>query len=185
MTISARFITLALAFGSLVNGLPQSPSARDNSPTCEGKSEGTTFTYASGSTYDVTCGSDFLGGDIRSFQAATFQACISACDGELSCGSLSYTNNICYLKSSAPAAVANSNVWAAKKQNAKASLTCVDKADNGKTYQASEGQFRIICGQEYGGGDLSSTSTASFEACIEACASNTQCIDVSLVYSMS
>jgi len=179
MSVSTLLFTSAIAFSTLVAGLPQLSASRDISPSCDGKDLGTRFTFTSGSVYDITCGSDYLGGDLRSFQTAVFQDCIAACDSDSSCGSLSFTNGICYLKSSAPTAVANSNVWAAKKQNAKGALTCVDKADHGKTYQASKGQFKIICGQEYGGGDLTSASTSSFEACIEACATTTLCIDVS------
>ena len=182
MVVSTFFLASTLAIGALVNGasLPVHLT-RDVEPTCAWKDQGVTFTYVSGSTFGITCGSDYLGGDLRSFQAATLKDCLVACDGDSACLTVSYTNNICYLKSQLTVAISNSNVWAAKKQNAKSALSCADKADNGKTYQASKGQFKIICGQEYGGGDLTSTTTASFEACIEACATNTQCIDVSYV----
>ncbi|ETS86981.1 hypothetical protein PFICI_00809 [Pestalotiopsis fici W106-1] len=40
--------------------------------------------------------------------------------------------------------------------------------------------FTIECGVDHSGGDLTSTTVSSFQGCIDACASNSQCVDVSL-----
>lgn len=179
MTIST--LILALATSTLVNALPQQLSQPSTDPTCSEKEQGSTFSYAtSAGTYDVVCGQDYYGGDLRYTQTESFKDCLAACDTETSCVTVAYTNNNCYLKNELTSGVSNANVWSAKKQTvANVNPSCVDKADNGKVYQASKGQYKIICGQEYAGGDLTSTNTESFEGCIEACASNTQCIDVS------
>jgi len=52
---------------------------------------------------------------------------------------------------------------------------------NSTYYQASNGGvFLIECGIDHAGGDLSSTSVQNYQGCIEACASTTGCVDVSL-----
>jgi len=55
----------------------------------------------------------------------------------------------------------------------------VGNASHGTTYQSAKSKFDIICGKDYYGSDLAFASTSSFEACIEACDSNVQCVDVS------
>lgn len=183
MAVSSLFLTSVLALNTVVNGasLPNRLSQRDARPTCLGKDQGSTFDHTtSKGTYDVRCGEDYWGGDLRSLQAASFNDCLVACDAETSCAAVAYSGSTCYLKNKLTTAVTNTGVWSAKKQNApKAGLSCIGGADDGKPYQSSQGEFEIVCGKEYYGGDLSSTTTATFEACIETCATNTQCVDVS------
>jgi hypothetical protein len=181
MALTTLALASSLALSTLVSSasLPRPLSARDDDPNCLGKDQGVAFAYYSSYTYDVTCGTDFLGGDLRSFQTATLKECLAACDAEPSCVTISFTNDTCYLKNQDTSAVPNPGVSAAKKQNARPALSCLNKADEGKTYQTSKGLFKVICGREYAGGDLTSISTASFEACIEACSSNAQCVDLS------
>lgn len=153
-------------------------SATD-SPSCVGKDQGSTFSYtAAGKTYDVLCGADYYGGDLRSLQSDTFGDCLNSCSAETACITVAYRGNTCYLKSTITSSVSDSNVWSAKRSGA-SSLSCENNASDGVTYAASKGQFKIICGKEYYGGDLSSTSATSFEACIETCATTASCIDVS------
>jgi hypothetical protein len=159
---------------------PSSPNLPQEGLTCVGKNPGSTFTYTtSAGKYDVLCGLDYLNANLRSLQTKTFADCLETCDKEAACVTVAYANDVCYLKNQVSATVSNANVWAAKKQSAKESLTCVNGKDNSKVHQASKGLYNIVCGKEYAGGDLASTSTASFEACIEACAGTDKCIDVS------
>jgi hypothetical protein len=159
---------------------PSFPNLPQDDLTCVGKAPGAAFTYkTSAGNYDILCGKDYFSADLRSLQTGTFADCLTACDQEAACVTVSYANGFCYLKNQVTTTVSNASVWAAKKQNAKETLTCIDKKDDGKMYQASKGQYKVICGKEHAGGDLSSTSTASFEACIEACVGTDGCVDVS------
>ncbi|KAJ8111422.1 hypothetical protein OPT61_g5977 [Boeremia exigua] len=181
-------IAATFALTSLVNGatLPHRLLNRDTdaAPTCSGKAQGTVFTYSSSSsTFDVVCGKDYFGGDLRSLQADSFEDCLKACDSEVSCITLAYRDGACYLKSHVASLTSDTAVWSARKQTGSAplGLSCVDSASDGQTYQVGSNQFKIVCGQEYYGGDLAYASTSSFETCIAACAANTQCVDVSYV----
>jgi hypothetical protein len=159
---------------------PSFPNLPKDDLTCVGKAPGAAFTYTtSAGNYDILCGKDYFSADLRSLHTETFADCLTACDQEAACVTVSYANGFCYLKNQVTTTVSNANVWAAKKQNAKETLTCIDKKDDGKVYKASKGQYKVTCGKEYAGGDLSSTSTASFEACIEACVGTDGCVDVS------
>lgn len=141
LSMSTIILISTVALKTLVAGLPQVSAIRDIGPSCDGKDPGTRFTYTFSSVYDITHGDYLLYGDLRSSQVGVLQDYIATSDSGNSCGSLSFTNVICYVKTSAPAAVANSNIWAAEKLNAKRVLTCVDEVDHGKMYQASKGQF--------------------------------------------
>jgi hypothetical protein len=159
---------------------PTFPDLPQDDLTCVGKDPEATFTYTtSAGNYDILCGKDYLNADLSSLQTETFADCLTACDKEAACVTVSYANGFCYLKNHVTTTVSNANVWAAKKQNAKESLTCINGKDDSNTYPASKGQYKITCGKEYAGGDLSSTSTTSFEACIEACVNTDRCVDVS------
>ncbi|KAL2136946.1 hypothetical protein VTI74DRAFT_11128 [Chaetomium olivicolor] len=58
--------------------------------------------------------------------------------------------------------------------------TCAGEASHGDVYTAATGgQFDIVCGTDYAGGDIAATNTATFAACIDACDANPKCIDVS------
>ena len=121
---------------------------------------------------------------MSSAPAATFGDCLTSCDANSACVSVAYANGICYLKNRLTAAVSNLNVWSAKKQSQKPGLTCDSNSNNGKTddgetYQTPNGLFKVVCGKEYPGADLISTSTTSFEGCIEVCATTDKCVDVS------
>ena len=64
-----------------------------------------------------------------------------------------------------------------------AALSCVDGKDNGKSYAAkSGGMYGVECGTDYGGGDMKSVGTDTFEACMDACDVTAGCIDVSWVW---
>ena len=58
-------------------------------------------------------------------------------------------------------------------------LSCENNASNYVKYTTSKnGLYQVMCGVDYGGGDLAGVTTASFEDCIAACDDNTECIDV-------
>jgi hypothetical protein len=189
MFFSTLLITTAIVHG-LASGasLPQRLSRQEpgSEPTCSGKEQGSTFTYtpSSGSPFDIVCGEDYAGGDLKALATSSFKDCLTACDTEPTCVTVAYRDGACYLKNKVTSAVSNESVWSAKKENVPTStaLSCEDNRSDGVTYTASKGHFRIICGKEYPGGDLTSTSTSTFEDCIETCATNAHCIDVSYVY---
>jgi hypothetical protein len=174
--------TGAVLGAALPHRVPRQDPASE--PTCVGKEPGTTFTYTapSGYAFDVLCDEDYAGGDLKFVATASFGDCIAACDTESACVDLAYRDGACYLKSQLTPAVSNVGVWSAKRQviPTNTALTCVNGEDDGAIYTSSKGAaFKIICGKEYYGGDLSSTSTSTFEGCVEACAEKAQCIDVS------
>jgi hypothetical protein len=185
MSIKSLFIASALAASSLVSAasLPHHVARQELStnPTCSGKAQGDTLLYkpASGNTYDVVCGSDYFGGDLRLEWTSNFKGCLDICDAEAECVTVSYRDGACYLKKEETRLDPNTSVWAAKKTLKSAAPSCVDGVSTVSRYISSNGVFQIICGKEYRNGDLPATTTSSFEACIEVCAANEECIDVS------
>lgn len=181
------FAASALAVAVVVHGaaLPQTLPSSSDAPSCLGRAQGTTFTWPTNTedafgTFQITCGTDYWGGDLRSLEADTFQDCLQACETESQCVSVAYGGTSCYLKNNLTPAQSNSGVWSAKKLNVNKGLTCdTDGSSDGTTYKSSNGDFKIICGKDYAGNDLPSTSTKTFEACIETCATTTKCVDVS------
>lgn len=155
--------------------------------TCAGKaSDQATYTGASGAVYQIMCGIDYSGSDLSATSTPTFTGCIDACDAAPGCIDVSYAGESCYLKNRIDQPLERDWVWTAKQvtaaQSAGAStrLTCVDKKSDKTTYTSSTGAtFEILCGVDYAGGDVGATSTATFEACIDACAATAGCIDVS------
>jgi hypothetical protein len=169
-----------------LNDLPDPlPAAVIDAPTCSDKAQGTTSTYtASGNTnvFDISCGEDYYGGDLRSLNTDSFQSCLEACSTEVACTSVAYNNGSCYLKKKLTSAVSDTNVWSAKKKNqpiTNAGLSCDGNLSDGTTYPSAKGPFKITCGKDYYGNDLTSTGTDTFEACIQICASTPKCVDVS------
>lgn len=60
-----------------------------------------------------------------------------------------------------------------------ADVTCADNASDQAVYAGASGAtYQIMCGVDYGGGDLLGTTTDTFEDCIAACDDNADCIDV-------
>ena len=160
---------------------PVSSPLVERSLSCNGNaSDGTTYTTTSHS-YEIHCATDYYGGDLPSTTTASFEDCLSACDSATGCLAVAYVSGSCYLKNQVNSPITNSAVWGAKRTDAPASgPSCVNNQSNGQQYTATSGAvFDIICGVDYYGGDLKSLNAATFGACIEACASNAQCVDVS------
>ena len=173
-----RFALLGLA------GLPAAlADAGPADVTCvDNASDQALYTGASGVAYQILCGVDYAGSDLPATTAATFAGCIDACDSTAGCVDVSYVGKSCYLKSQATTALSRDWVWTAKQITKDAPLSCDNNASDGQTYQATGSSFTITCGKDYAGGDLLGLSTASFEACIQACDSNTECVNVAYVY---
>lgn len=173
------------------SSISPSPSTALSVLSCDERASGSTFTYKTlEGIYDITCGADYPGGDIKFLWTDSFNACVAACDEENGCLTVAFRSGACYLKNQLTVSSSDAGIWAAKKHDADAdaaakaeatsSPTCLDKVSDTKTYMSSSGKsFKIICGKEYGGGDLSFASTSSFKECIETCSTTTECIDVS------
>lgn len=70
---------------------------------------------------------------------------------------------------------------ASSTSSATASTTVLSCPSSNSTVYNSNGlSFLIECGVDHSGGDLTSLSVSSFAACVDACAQNSQCVDVSL-----
>lgn len=183
MSVKAIFTASALAASSLVTAavLPIR-QVSSTGPTCAGKDVGATFRtkLASNSQFEVVCGADYYGSDLPDGLRwpGSFEGCLAACDAEPQCGSVSWVNGPCYLKGGVPVlTTGNDAVWTAKKNPPP---TCEGSASSdGAVYPSSAGNFQIICGKDYGGNDLPGFATGSFAECIDACAANEKCVDVS------
>lgn len=152
---------------------------------------GTTYTSAAGSLFDVTCGTDYFGGDLSSIAGVTFQQCVEQCDTTTGCVDVAFVEGggNCYMKNQLTPPISNPNVWSARKRTDTTTaidpeaLSCDTLGTNGTFFNATTGsEYQILCGLDYGGGDLTSTQTPNFAGCIEACEKTDGCIDVSYVY---
>ncbi|KAF3006711.1 hypothetical protein E8E13_009234 [Curvularia kusanoi] len=159
-------------------------------------SNGQTFT-AKNADWEIVCGKDYAGGDMGASNPASFEECISDCDATQGCVDVSFVwPNACYKKNKLNSMVDNAYVWTARKKvtisdgdvktdtNAPVTkdVTCQDKASDGLKYTSKKGTFLIECGIDHAGGDMGSSSTDTFAACIEDCAATTGCVDVSYVW---
>lgn len=181
MSFKTIFIASALAASALVNAavLPRQESS--TGPSCENRAPQEKFRYTASSNkqFEVICGADYYGSDIGGVQwPGSFEGCLELCDANAECNAVSW-NGACYLKGIVPGLDTSSNsahVWTAKKNP---SPTCDSDTSDGVVFPTSAGDFEIICGKDYGGNDLDAVNSVSFAECIEACAANQQCVDVS------
>ena len=162
-----------------VLGLAGLPAALADLTCTDNASDQAIYTGASGATYQILCGVDYAGHDLPATTAATFADCIEACDATARCVDVSYSGQSCYLKSQATTAVSRDWVWTAKLITTNIQLDCENNASDNVEYTTSKnGVYQIMCGVDYGGGDLLGTTADSFEDCIAACDDNADCIDV-------
>ena len=161
--------------------------------SCENNaSDGLTY-QAAGSIFTITCGKDYAGGDLLGLSTTSFEDCIQACDSNNECVNVAFVYGVCYLKKEQQPAVDNTAVWGAVRTVVSATaspttasptasptaLSCENNASNNVEYTTSKnGLYQIMCGVDYGGGDLLGTTTDTFEDCIAACDDNADCIDV-------
>ncbi|KAH6644461.1 hypothetical protein C7974DRAFT_439803 [Boeremia exigua] len=184
MSIKVIFAASALAASSLVNAAVI-PVRRQEANSCVGKQPGDQFVskLASNVQFEVICGRDYYGGDLENGLRwpGSFEGCLAACDSEPECKAVSWVDGPCYLKGAVSSLLdGNPAVWTAKKNPPP---TCDGSVNSdGASYITSAGKFQIMCGKDYAGNDLKGVSTDSFAACIDHCAADEQCVDVSYVY---
>jgi hypothetical protein len=180
MSFKTIFIASAMAATSLVNAAVLPRQETSTGPSCTERAPLETFRYKATSKkqFEITCGADYYGSDLGSVRwPGSFEGCLELCDAEPLCLAVSY-NVGCYLKGGVPALVtSNTGVWAAIK-NPPPTCEALGNSDD-TVFTSTTGDFDIICGKDYSGNDLDAVDSASFADCIEACASNEQCVDVS------
>lgn len=99
-TVSASLsasVTAATAVATSATSTPSSCAAL--------AAAGSTFTSGSRS-YTIDCNTDYPGDDMGNAPAASFEACLSACNDADGCVAVAYRAGVCYLKNGVPAAVA-------------------------------------------------------------------------------
>lgn len=101
----------------------------------------------------------------------------------------SYVYGACYLKQTISTLSSANYVWTAQLISDSSSpaptkkLSCLDNADDQKTYTAKSGGAYIVeCGVDYVGGDLKSIESTTFQSCMDTCDTTAGCIDVSWVW---
>lgn len=83
--------------------------------TCP-SADGTTVTEANGQSFNIHCGTDYLGGDLSSQMTDSFDSCLTLCESTIGCVALSWVGPApgwCYVKSQLSQPVSNNAVWAA------------------------------------------------------------------------
>jgi hypothetical protein len=150
--------------------------------------DGTIYNQDLQSPFEINCGIDFVAPDIAALPADSFAACMKACDENQACGSVSYVfrANMCYLKGYTDNLVEAEGVWGAEKLEFCESLplTCENNASNGTIYTTSGSSFLILCGVDYGGGDMAAAPADTFNDCLDLCGETQGCIDVSYASGM-
>ncbi|KAL1651838.1 hypothetical protein SLS61_005209 [Didymella pomorum] len=165
--------------------------ATDELSCWDNHSDGKTFTAKNGD-WEIVCGKDYAGGDMGASSPGSFEECIKDCDSTPGCIDVSFAwPNSCYKKNKLTIALDNNSIWTARKKvtpstggsgtdtktpSVTKAVTCEGKADDGVKYKSKKGTFLID------GGDIGSSSTDSFAACIEDCAATDGCVDISYVW---
>lgn len=90
-------------------GTPKETTAPITCPSSNGKTPSVT----SGGTYEITCGTDYYGGDFKSVEAKSFDLCLEACDKNDACQAVAYVAPSCYLKNELNKGVSAPHVWGA------------------------------------------------------------------------
>jgi hypothetical protein len=135
--------------------------------------------------FTVGCSTDYFGiGDIGSSIQPSLESCIDECSSasSRSCMAVVYAGNVCYKKDKTGPVTTNKRTTAAVKKSlsngpAISSPKCPDA--DGTTITLGGSQFKVYCDREYFGGDLTFAEFDTFGECVEACANNPDCIDVS------
>lgn len=159
------------------------PSAGETTKlSCEDNASNGDIYKATNDEFEITCGKDYAGGDLLGLSAASFEECIEACDSNAQCVNVAYIHGACYLKKEQKPAVDSAAVWGAVRKagaTPEAPLSCEGNLSHLVKYtSAKNGLYQIMCGVDFGGNDLTATTTATFEECIAACDENTECVDV-------
>ncbi|KAK1764282.1 kelch domain-containing protein [Phialemonium atrogriseum] len=154
--------------------------------SCSDPANNNTVFAAAENSFLILCGIDYAGGDLAAVHAATFDACIAACDTDERCVDVSYASGsqTCYMKGDTTTASAANGIWTARKNVDPASIiTCQGNASNNTVYKSANSSFLVLCGVDYGGGDMAASSQPTFRQCMDLCDATQGCVDVSYVGS--
>ncbi|KAI1623342.1 hypothetical protein EDD37DRAFT_465654 [Exophiala viscosa] len=169
-------------------------------------SDSSASSYTSGDdTFSVTCGWDYSGYDISNEQTTTFEGCMNACAADSQCYAVSYTTGSwCYLKSAGVGGSANADVNAASLPFSSTTTTtttstttatssttttavatglCINDQGDGSSFTSGSKTYTISCGFDYYGYDISMVQTSTFEDCVSACSSDSDCTALSWTIS--
>jgi hypothetical protein len=145
-------------------------------------SDGSTFTTGA-ATFEVSCGTDYYGGDMGYVTTDTFEECMTSCASAIGCVDVAYNGNTCYMKNTLNTPRQDANVWGAvlvsAANDAAATVTC--PGSNGATHTTSSGRkYTVQCGVDYYGNDINNEWVETFEDCLDACDSTLGCVDIAL-----
>lgn len=108
--------TSSIQATSVTTTMATSTSASTAPPSCPA-SNGATYVSGS-SSFIIECSVDRAGGDLSMVYTSSFVACMAACSSTSGCIDVSWVpgspQGPCYMKSTAAAGQANSNVWGAR-----------------------------------------------------------------------
>ncbi|KAK5032531.1 hypothetical protein LTS07_003939 [Exophiala sideris] len=173
----------------------------DSTGPCSSGSTASSYTTGD-DTFSVTCGWDYSGYDISNEQTTTFEGCMDACAANSQCYAISYTTGSwCYMKSAGVGGSANANVNVASLPSSSTTTTttttspttatssttttaaasglCINDQGGGSSFTSGSKTYTISCGFDYYGYDISLAQTSTFEGCLSACSSNSDCAAVS------
>ena len=178
------------------------------SVTCPA-SNGTTFTAPNGAKFEVECGFDRAGGDLKMEFYGSFEDCIDACASTPSCVDVTFQGNFCWMKNSVkpvrytnasgarlitavgsilPPVSSPAQASPATQMNSASTTQSLVSASsvscptaNGQEYFSGNSHYTIECGQDRAGGDFSMGYTYTLGDCIAKCAATSGCVDVSWV----
>ncbi|KAJ0367127.1 hypothetical protein COL26b_011415, partial [Colletotrichum chrysophilum] len=151
---------------------------------CAGSaSNGANHAGANGN-FEIVCSVDYADADIAALQVASFEDCIKACDNDPRCVDVSknHIGKTCWTKDLLITPNPVEAIWTAKKvvkEKPTLQVTCVGNAADGTPYKATKSTFQILCGVDYGGGDVGAAQYDTFEECMKACNADDRCVDVS------
>ncbi|KAF1929458.1 uncharacterized protein M421DRAFT_139247 [Didymella exigua CBS 183.55] len=176
---------LALRTSTIVPSCPALPSCPQDDQC--------TFN-ANDNIFQISCATDFYGGDLFLAQTSTLASCMKACSMTSSCVAASYVSGNCYMKQMLGASQPNANVIGVALLEAAASTPSTESAppncpaqytcpeNNGCVFQGSDNRaFILACSKDFYGGDFQSLGASNFEACAQSCADNADCIAASFV----
>lgn len=197
--VFSRYIVLGI-------GLIVTVSASTSCPA----SNGTTFAASNGAKFEVECGFDRAGGDIKMVFYGSFEDCINGCASTPSCVDVTFLGNACWMKSSvkpvrytnasgarlitavgtiilppvtstATASLATPTGSASTSQSSVSVSNVSCPTADGQDYLSGNSHYTIECGQDRAGGDFSMGYTHTLGDCISKCAATSGCVDISWV----
>ncbi len=146
----------------------------------------TIYSKDTASSFQIFCDTDYSGEDIAAVISETFGDCIAACDANDACVDVSdgFRTKSCYLKGKVTTTNSVDGIWTALKkveehEEHKTFVTCEDNAGNNTIYKSAGSSFLVLCGFDYGGGDMGGSPQETFAGCMDACAATQGCLDVS------